>query len=68
MGLSSKNIHVEYGFQERSIWITNTREDYSVNINLDYADVLIMRVIEIAAAHIKVVGIHTEYKNNHLKI
>ena len=66
MGLSSKKLHVEYGFQERSIWITNIRDNYSVNINLDYADVLIMSVMEIAAAYIKVEGIHMEYKNNHL--
>ena len=68
MGLSYKKLHVEYGFQERSIWITNIRDNYSVNINLDYADVLIMSVMEIAAAYIKVEGIHMEYKINHFKI
>ena len=68
MSSPSRTFPVEYGFQERSIWITNIRDNYSVNINLDYADVLIMSVMEIAAAYIKVEGIHMEYKINHFKI
>ena len=68
MSLSSRTLQVEYGFQEQGIWITNIRKDYSVYINLNYADVLKMGVTETAAAYIKVEGTLTGHKYNHLKM